>query len=188
MIAPRLIFLVGAISAAALPAGSAHTPSAVLAGPWGEMREESLARPLADAGDAAIRLRQQHMRATSSQFRSIEVLTMAETPLAPLSLAAARTFHDLAERNTLMFELEAPRRTRFGAKAAIWQEPAEFAEHVAGFSQVTGHLLRAIEGGSADSVPAALAAVRYQCLACHYHYAYWENRPGVEGRRNVPRP
>ena len=184
----RLLALVVVLSGAALPISHAHTPQVALPGPWGEMREESPARPLADAGDAAIRLRQQHMRAVSSQYRSVEALAMAETPLAPMSLAAARTLHELAERNTALFAPAVPRRTRFGAKAAIWQEPAEFAEHVAGFTLATSRLLQAIENSEAESVGAGLAAVRHQCLACHFHYAYWENRPGVEGRRVAARP
>lgn len=188
MIRQRLLFLVVVFSAAAMPTGRAHTPPTVLSGPWGDMPEESLARPIADAGDAAIRLRQQQMRAVSSQYRTIEALAMFETPLAPLSQAAARTLRDLAHRNTALFAQEVPRRTRFGAKAAIWQEPVEFAEHVAGFNLATGRLLQAIESGAAERVPGELAAVRHQCLACHYHYASWENRPGVEGRRVAPRP
>jgi cytochrome c556 len=177
-----------ALAATATVASQPYTPATLLPGPWGEMREESPARPLADAGDAAIRLRQQHMRAVSSQYRSVEALAMAETPLAPMSLAAARTLHELAERNTALFAPAVPRRTRFGAKAAIWQEPAEFAEHVAGFTLATSRLLQAIENSEAESVGAGLAAVRHQCLACHFHYAYWENRPGVEGRRVAARP
>lgn len=189
-IRPRLLFLVVVLSAAAMPTGHAQqNPPVVLSGPWGEMREESPAQPLADAGDAAIRLRQQHMRAVSSQYRSIEMLSMAGTPLAPVSQAAARTLDDLARRNTDLFTPEVLRRARYGAKAAIWQEPIEFAEHVAAFTVATGRLLQAIEAGAAERVPTELAAVRHQCLACHYHYADWENRPGVEGRRRAaPKP
>ncbi|MBM3483706.1 MAG: cytochrome c [Alphaproteobacteria bacterium] len=150
----------------------AQTSPTILQGPWGEMREESPAGPVADPGDAAIRLRQQSMRAVSSQFRTIEALYLAGTPFTPLSQAAARTLHDLGQRNTGLFAVEAPRRTPFGAKAAIWQEPKEFAEHVAEFSLATGRLLQAVETSATERLQSELAAVRYQCLACHYHYAF----------------
>ena len=113
-------------------------------------------------------------------------MTLGFRPLPGAALAGA--LDDLARRNTELIASEVLRRTPYGAKAAIWQEQVEFGEHVEGFTLAAGRLLQAIEAHAAERVPAELAAVRYQCLACHYHYAAWENRPGVEGRRAVQKP
>jgi cytochrome c556 len=162
---------------------AAQANPVVLSGPWGPMTEESPARPIFDSGDAAIRVRQAHMRSVSAQFRSVEALMLAGTADDPLALAASRDLAELAERNALIFGGNVPRRGAFGAKASIWNEPDEFAEHVRGFLVATQRMQSTIESKQFARLAGDVAAVRYQCLACHYHYAHWEGRPGVEGRR-----
>lgn len=166
----------------ALPA-LAQDSAPVLQGPWGPMREESPARPIADAADATIRLRQSHMRGVSAQYRALETLVVSGAGTSALALSKAEALHRSALENAEIFRAVAPRGSRFGAKRAIWEEPAEFAEHVSGFTAATAALVRRIQAGEAAALPAALAETRYQCLACHYHYADWEGRPGREGRR-----
>jgi cytochrome c556 len=89
----------------------------------------------------------------------------------------------LAENLPSLFEIRSPRTGEAGAKAAIWDEPDLFAEHVAGFQSATSLLHAAAQASDRDALTNALDATRYQCLACHFYYRRSEGRPGAEGRR-----
>ncbi len=156
----------------------------VLQGKWGEMREESPAKPLADNADAVVRLRQFHMRATSASFRSLEVLINDGRGTSELAIAKATALGALADGNAGIFAAPIPPAGELGAKPQIWSEPDLFREHVAAFAAATKSLEQYVREKDAAQLAPALVAVRYECLACHYYYAAFKDRPGKSGRQN----
>jgi hypothetical protein len=127
-------------------------------------------------------IRRQQMRANSAHYRSIEAALHFEVGASVAPAADADALVRIGENLPQLFELRSPHAGKSGAKAAIWNEPQQFGEHLAGFQAAARDLAGAVRGNDRTVSTNALAAVRYQCLACHFHYRRIEGRPGAEGR------
>lgn len=152
-----------------------------LTGQWGPYQDPEPTPKVQSPEQLATLVRRQKMRANSAHYRSIEatLLSGARTPVAADADALARIAGDLPR----LFELKSPSPGKSGARAEIWDEPQWFAEHLAGFQTATRSLAAAAGAGDVAGMTTALGAVRYQCLACHFHYRSIEGRPGAETRR-----
>jgi len=159
----------------------AQPSSRELAGQWGPYQDPEPAPKAETPEQARTAIRRLQMRAISAHYRSIEatLLFQVHASLAADADALARSAENLPQ----LFEPKSPSSGKSGARAEIWDEPQLFGEHLAGFRTATLDLA-AVAGGNDRTVAAkALAAVRYQCLACHFHYRRIEGRPGAESRR-----
>ena len=155
----------------------------ILEGTWGPMKEEAPATAAATEAGRVTDYRRQQMRAISAHFRSIEAVLDHNAPFTEMVVQHAAALHELSRHVKDLFRVPSPRTGEWGAKHAIWQEPDLFAEHTTGFEQAAARLETVVRENRTSEWRAAIDGTRYQCLACHLHYARWEGRLGREGRR-----
>jgi hypothetical protein len=177
----RSILAAIAMMPLALTLATAQPMSRELTGRWGAYPDPEPA-PKAESPEQALTIvRRQQMRANSAHYRSVEAALLFQ-PRASLA-ADADALARIADNLPRLFELKSPSAGKSGARAEIWDEPRLFGEHLAGFRTATRDLAAAASANDRDAAAKALAAVRYQCLACHFHYRRIEGRPGAETRR-----
>lgn len=152
-----------------------------LTGPWGAYQDPEPVPKVETPEQGLTSIRRQQMRANSAHYRSIEATLLFESGASPA--ADADALARVAENLPRLFRLKSPSPGKSGARAEIWDEPQLFGEHLAGFQAATRDLAQAARGSDRTVLTDALAAVRYQCLACHFHYRRIEGRPGAESRR-----
>lgn len=181
--APKCV--VAALTIAMLVATPADAQSSKheLVGQWGPYAEPD-PPPKADSPEQRLTyIRRQQMRAISAHYRTIEAALHFDARASVPPTADADALARIGENLPRLFALRSPHISENGAKAAIWEEPQHFGEHLAGFRGATHDLAGAARGDDRTVLASALEAVRYQCLACHFHYRRIEGRSGVEGRR-----
>ena len=127
-----------------------------------------LAVPAASSADeeAAIKYRQNLMKANSAHIGSIVAIVKGQVPHTDHLVAHAEALNSTA----MMVGPAFSQRTEGGetrAKADIWKMSAEFDEKVKALRDATAVLLSAAKSGGADAVGPKIGAVGDSCKGCH---------------------
>ena len=105
-------------------------------------------------------IRRQQMRANSAHYRSIEAALLFNVQASLAPSADADALVRIAENLPRLFALRSPHTGETGAQAAIWDEPQQFGEHLAGFQAATRDLAGAARVNDRTVLADALATVR----------------------------
>ncbi len=141
-------------------------PLTTVPGRWGTLVDGDAPFKLATDRERVEHYRRQQMRAISAHYRSIEAIVTYRAPMQPVLASEVRKLADLANGMPLLFpEGSQMSPGSFGASPKIWEEFPRFVQHIATFAEATQALAGAT--GDPSRLPAALAAVRHECLACH---------------------
>ncbi len=144
----------------------------VIPGRWGDIVDPVTPENFQSDAERITFYRRQQMRAVSAHFRSLEGIIDHDAPFPEQALTHVAALKTIAEYFPELFpEGTAADEDKKGAKPLIWQESAQFSQHIQGFQESLSSLEKSLqEPSDSASASADLVAVRYQCLACHQSY------------------